>query len=135
MTRHRIVDPYWSLVGEACVRTEYDPVCTTKEGSIIFQAGNTKAKSLKKAEVCSNCIVRAECLADGINDMLSRGRKPSTDSCGGFRAGLSEKRLVEIGVGFYELGVTSIGVNQAEAILYPTPVAELNPPQGQPEGL
>ena len=90
-----------------------EPNCATPENAETFRLDNTKNARIEKAKICGSCALKAECLRDGISEILHTGWVPKVRDVGFSRAGLDPVVLVEIATTIYDQGVNKYDVDDA----------------------
>ena len=109
-----------TMVSTVCDELKYLPGCATAEGVKVFSKPNYDKYNDEKAQKCADCLVRLECLTDGVNEILSSGVVPRHDRVGEFRAGFGPRHLAELVQTFRDENVTHVTIDDVENIPVPT---------------
>ena len=90
-----------------------EPNCATPKNAETFRLDNTKNARIEKAKICGSCLLKTECLRDGVFEILHTGYVPKVRDVGFSRAGLDPVVLVEIATKIYDEGVNTYEVDDA----------------------
>lgn len=98
--------------------TGYRTACELPDTKHLFKTiigrPNNEVRRQRR-EACANCLVRLECLADALNDVLSKG-EIGVQNSSGYMAGKTPEEQVELAKFFRKIDVHIVTIDHLDGL-------------------